>query len=259
MDRRNFLKASTGAALAAPGLVALGTNAIIEMRYVRMRNGAENQVQRNTEFTGKHLLPALERAGIGPLGFFSSMIAADGPFMLAIFSYPSLSAMEVAYNKLRADRAYQKGLAAFNSLPGLNFERMEGSLLHAFDAVPNIEVPAQDGKRAPRVFELRTYESNNGKTLRRKVKMFNESEIAIFRRCGIQPVFFGETLIGRNMPNLTYMVAFDDLAARERAWRAFGGDPEWKKIRSMPGYTDAEIVSNISNAILRPLPFSPIR
>jgi hypothetical protein len=27
----------------------------------------------------------------------------------------------------------------------------------------------------------------------------------------------------------------------------------------MPGLSDAEIVNNISNAILRPLPFSPIR
>jgi hypothetical protein len=259
MDRRNFLTASAGAALAAPELLALGSNAIIEMRYVRMRNGPDNQVQRNTEFTGKHLLPAMVRAGVGPVGFFSSMIAADGPYMLAVFSYPSLSAMEVVYTKLRADREFQKGLAAHNSLPGLNFERMEGSLLHAFDSIPNIEVPPLDDKRPQRVFELRTYESNNSRTLKRKVKMFNESEIAIFRRCGILPVFFGETIIGRNMPNLTYMVAFDDLAAREKAWRAFGGDAEWKKLRAMPEYSDAEIVSNISNAILRPLPFSPIR
>jgi hypothetical protein len=26
------------------------------------------------------------------------------------------------------------------------------------------------------------------------------------------PVFFGETLIGRNMPNLMYMLVFDDMA-----------------------------------------------
>ena len=259
MDRRNFLTASAGAALAAPELLALGDNAIIEMRQVRMRNSADNQVQRNMDFAGKHLFPAMERAGAGPMGFFSSVIAADGPYMLAVFSYPSLSAMEVTYRKLRADKEFQKGLAAHNSLPGLNFVRMEGSLLHAFDSIPNIEVPPQDGKRPPRIFELRTYESNNSRTLRRKVKMFNDVEIAIFRRCGILPVFFGETVIGRNMPNLTYMVAFDDLAARERAWRAFSGDPEWKKLRAMPEYADAEIVSNISNAILRPLPFSPIR
>lgn len=259
MDRRDFLKASAGAALAAPALAALGDNAVIEVRHIYMRNSADNQVQRNVEFTGKHLKPALERAGVGRMGFFSSMIAANSPFMLAVFSHASLSAMEVTYKKLRADKEYQKGLHAFNALPGLNFERMDGSLLYAFDSVPNIEVPPQDGKRSSRIFELRTYESNNGKTLRRKVKMFNEGEIALFRRCGILPVFFGETVIGRNMPNLTYMVAFDDLAARERAWRTFGSDPEWKKMRAMPGYTDAEIVSNISNAILRPVPCSPIR
>jgi hypothetical protein len=259
MNRRNFLRTTAATALAAPTLSALDRNAIIEMRYVRMRNSSDNQVHRNTEFTGKHLLPALQRAGIGPMGFFMSMIGPDSPFLLAVFSYPSLSAMEVAYDKLRADREYQKELAAFNSLPGQSFVRMEGVLLHAFDSIPNIEVPKQDGKRPPRIFELRTYESHNSKTLRRKIKMFNDSEIAIFRRCGILPVFFGETLIGRNMPNLTYMVAFDDLAAREKAWRTFGSDPEWKKLRVMPGYTDAEIVSNVSNVILRPMRFSPIR
>jgi len=61
------------------------------------------------------------------------------------------------------------------------------------------------------------------------------------------------------MPNLTYMLAFDNLAEREKAWSAFGGDEEWKKLRSAPGMSDAEIVSNISNSILRPLPFSQVR
>jgi hypothetical protein len=55
------------------------------------------------------------------------------------------------------------------------------------------------------------------------------------------------------------MLGYDDLAARDKLWRAFGSDPEWQKLRSQPGYSDAEIVSNISNTILRPLPFSMIR
>jgi hypothetical protein len=55
------------------------------------------------------------------------------------------------------------------------------------------------------------------------------------------------------------MLAFDDLSHREQAWKAFAGDPEWQKLRATPGLSDAEIVSNISSAILRPLPFSPIR
>jgi hypothetical protein len=61
------------------------------------------------------------------------------------------------------------------------------------------------------------------------------------------------------MPCLTYMLSYDDLAARDRLWKAFGSDPEWQKLRATPGLSDAEIVSNINNTILRPLPFSTIR
>jgi hypothetical protein len=89
--------------------------------------------------------------------------------------------------------------------------------------------------------------------------MFEDGEIAIFRRIGMSPVFFGQALVGQNLPHLTYMLAFDDLAARERLWRAFGSDPDWQKLRAQPGLSDAEIVSNISSSILRPLPFSLIR
>jgi hypothetical protein len=89
--------------------------------------------------------------------------------------------------------------------------------------------------------------------------MFESGEAGVFRRLGMSPVFFGQAMVGHNLPSLTYMLAFDDLAARERLWRAFGSDPEWQKLRAQPGLSDAEIVSNISSVILRPLAFSPIR
>jgi hypothetical protein len=72
-------------------------------------------------------------------------------------------------------------------------------------------------------------------------------------------VFFGQTIVGSRMPNLSYMLAYSDLAARDKTWAAFSADPEWQKLRSTPGLADADIVNNISNAILRPLAFSPIR
>ena len=75
----------------------------------------------------------------------------------------------------------------------------------------------------------------------------------------MRPVFFGETMVGTGLPNLTYMLAFDSLAARESAWNAFGADAEWKDLRSKPGNSDADLVTNITNAILRPLAFSQIR
>lgn len=244
----------------AGGLAAAAQkNQVLELRYYYLRNSHDNQVQRTSDFLGKAHLPALQRAGAIAAGCFASVIAEQSPFLVTVASYASLAAMEAAMEKLSADGEYGKAADAYHSAQGLGYVRTESSLLRAFDSIPAVEVPATDGQRAPRIFELRTYESNNPATLKRKIKMFDEGEIAIFRKTGLQPVFFGETIVGPKMPNLTYLLAFDSLAAREKNWQTFVGHPEWLKLRAQPGLSDAEIVSNISNSILRPLPFSMIR
>ncbi len=260
MTRRKLVTTAGGVALASASAYAAASKPmILQLTKLRLRNSADNQRVRCSDFLGKTFLPAAQRAGIGPVGFFSSMVAPDTPYLLVLASYASLAEMDTATAKLMADSEYAKGLEAFNAHPGLNYERMERSLLRAFDAMPSVEVPPGDAKRPGRVFELRTYESNNSSSLKKKIKMFADGEIAIFRKSGLLPVFFGETIVGTNMPNLTYMLAYDDLATREKNWKVFGSSPEWQKLRATPGFGDAEIVSNISNVFLSPLPFSPIR
>jgi hypothetical protein len=141
----------------------------------------------------------------------------------------------------------------------LSYICMESSLLWAFPSMPTVVVPPARENSAARIFELRTYEAPNDKALARKIAMFGDGEIDSFRRSGMLTVFFGQTIVGARMPNLTYMLAYDDLAARDKTWSAFSANPDWQKLRATPGLSDAEIVNNISNAILRPLPFSPIR
>jgi hypothetical protein len=251
--------AATGAALGA-NAANPAPRAILDLRYFYLRNNADNQRQRLSEFLQKSVMPAMKRAGAGPFGAFSSNIAPDGPFILLLTSYPSLAAMEEITNKLNADEEFMKGLESFNALSGIGYERQQRMLLRAFPSIPQIEVPSQgEGRRGGRLFEIRTYESHNSSTLRRKIGMFDNGEIAIFRKVGMTPVFFGETLVGPKMPNLTYMLAYDDLAHREKTWRAFGSDPEWAKLRATPGLSDPEVVSNISNFLVSPLPFSQIR
>ena len=260
MTRRKFIPAAAVAAAGSSAAAAEPSkNVIIELRRIQLRNSADNQRQRTTEFVDKHAIPAYQRAGAGPVGLFVSSIGPETPFLLQLVTYPSLAAMEQIRAKMAEDTAFQKALDAFNAQPGLSYVRIDSSLLRGFDGFPTVEPPPGAGKRPNRIFEVRQYESNNLSTLRRKIKMFNDGEIGIFKRLGMQPVFFGETLIGQRQPNLTYMLSYEDLAAREKAWRAFGGDPEWQKMRVMPGYSDAEIVSNITNYLVSPLPFSPIR
>jgi hypothetical protein len=259
MTRRAFIPTAATAAAAGLGAADAPKNAILELRYIRLRNSADNQRQRTADFLERSAVPALQRAGAGPVGVFASSVAPETPFLMTLVSFPSLTAMEQIRDKMAADREYQKALDALNAQPGLSYERMESMLLRAFDAMPQVAVPPVEGRRGGRLFEVRMYESNNSSTLARKIKMFESGEIAIFKRVGMQPVFFGQMIVGPKMPNLVYMLSFDDMAAREKAWRAFGADPEWKKLRETPGWSDAEIVSNISNFFVTPLPFSPIR
>lgn len=259
MTRRRSLL-TVPAAAAATAMPAGRTPAILELRYFQLRNSADGQMGRSSEFLRQIHMPALERGGGKLVGAFSNLIAPNGPFLIALSSFGSLAAMDEALQKIAADKQYQKELDALESKGGLSYVRMETTLLRAFASMPEVEVPSSDGRRTSRVFELRTYESNNPATLKRKIAMFESGgEIAIFRRSGLLPVFFGEAIAGRQLPNLTYMVCYDSLAAREKNWSAFGADPEWAKLRVTPGWTDPEVVSNISNTLLRPLAFSPVR
>jgi hypothetical protein len=81
-------------------------------------------------------------------------------------------------------------------------------------------------------------------------------EIALFRNAGMNPVFFGESIIGSKMPNLTYMLGFNNKKTQESAWEKFLNDPEWEKLSSNPYYEDT--VSNITNIVLRPTSSSQI-
>jgi len=259
MTRRAFLPAAAASVAAGnAGAADAPKPAILELRRYQLRNSADNQRQRTTDFLGQQAA-AYQRAGVGPVGAFANTIAPDGPFLLLLVSYPTLAGMEQAQTKLAADGEYQKALDTYNAQPGLNYERMESSLLRAFDGYPAIVPPANDGKRPARLFEVRMYESNNTGSLRKKVKMFNDGEIGAFQRAGGQPVFFGETFVGARQPNLIYMLSYDDLAGRDKVWKAFGADPEWQRLRTTPGLSDADIVSNISNYLVSPLTFSQIR
>ena len=259
MTRRNFVPAAFAATAATTASAADAPKPVfIEFRRIQLRNSADNQRQRTTEFL-RQQVAALIRAGAGPIGAFASSIAPNTPFLLTLTAYPTSGAIEEVAGKLAADAEYQRALTIYNSQPGLNYERMESSLLLAFTGYPKVVPPPDDGKRPARLFEVRTYESNNTTTLRRKVQMFNDGEIGAFERAGGQPVFFGETVIGPNQPSLTYMLSYEDLAGRDKVWKAFGADSTWQKLRSTPGLSDAEIVSNISNYLVTPLQFSQIR
>jgi hypothetical protein len=189
---------------------------------------------------------------------FDLFIGPDSPTKYVLLSYPSMNEFGASRDALRNHEGILK--SEFNQATPASpaFVRVESSLFRAFKTMPKLEVPAATAAKKGRMFELRIYESHSEKAHLKKVEMFDEGEIPIFRKTGLAPVFFGEALIGSRLPNLTYMLTFENMAERDRNWGTFGGDPEWRKLSSTPGYTDPEIVTNISSVFLRPTSYSQL-
>jgi hypothetical protein len=268
MKRREFLATSLAASAATAPEPSAGrtsgtaadqsTPQYYELRKYHLRQGP--QVKLTDDFLREAALPAWKRLGIGPVGVFNTMIGSDAPTVYVLIPHLSLDSVAATAPRLQADPEYQRAGAAFLNVPATDpaFVRIESALLLAFDSIPRLEVPPAAAENRPRIFELRTYESHSEKAHLKKVEMFNNGEIAIFRRTGLRPVFFGRTLIGSKLPNLTYMLTFDNMAEHDKNWAAFIADPEWKKLSTTPGYTNGEIVSNISNSFLTPMPYSQV-
>ena len=267
MDRRSFVGGSLGAALgptlaAAASAQTQGTSSsgaaprVLELRRYQFRFGPMQA--RHSDYAKAALLPALNRAGIRPVGAFTIGVGVGGPATYMLLPHPSAESVLTLGGQLVDDAEYAKAAGSFRSLPATDppYVRRESSLIVPFASVPAVETPVSG---AARVFELRTYESHNETAGLKKIEMFEKGgEIGIFRRVGVLPVFFGRDVVGAHLPSLTYMVAFADSAAREKAWAAFRDDAEWGKLRATPGLSNADIVTNITATLLRPTDYSQI-
>ncbi|HEX2779209.1 MAG TPA: NIPSNAP family protein [Gemmatimonadaceae bacterium] len=259
MHRREFL-AATAIAAAAPHaqLEALSAEPrqYIELRRYHLLPGAKQRAF--ISFVGDVAVPAMNRAGVTRVGAFTVTFGENAPSLLLVLAHPTLESVVTLRERLASDAAYAQGGAAILDAPLSDpaFVRVESTLLRAFASMPVVEPPPGAGTATRRIAELRTYESHSDRAAMNKVKMFDAGEIPIFRRAGLTPVFFGETVIGARMPSLTYMVSMPDMAARDAAWSAFGGDPEWKTLSGDPQYR--ENVSAISDIILKPTSYSQL-
>lgn len=253
LSRRGFLAGSLAAAAAAGEESGRAEKPeYYELRLYRLRRGP--MVRRAEDYFRQALVPALRRHGTGPVSVFNVAVGPENPTVYLLIPHPDVQSVATLDAALAADEAYLRSAEPFTSVPPTDpaYLSVESTLLMAFDQVPRLSVPPETAQNQPRLFELRTYFSHSHRAHRKKVEMFTSGgEIDIFRRVGLRPVFFARTLIGHR-PSITYMLVFADLAARERAWKAFGSDPQWKKLSTIPGYTDAEIVSSISNVLLTP-------
>lgn len=204
------------------------------------------------------LIPALNRQKVKSVGAFHNLKDPNDHSLFVLIPWPSLEAMEKSRDRLAADTTYQEAARPFlerdlKSQKGV-YDRIESRLTRGFAGMPTISVPDDFREHSDRVFELRLYESHTESYARRKVDMFNQGEIDLMKEVGMAPVFFGETIVGPDMPNLIYMLSAHNEGEHNKHWDAFKASPKWAGMKDLPQYRDT--VSKIRNWFLKPAVFS---
>ena len=259
MERRDFLAGTLAAsALAVAPQAGAQTQPSKQREYYQIRRyfmQSGSQTSMAVLFISEALIPALAGKG-GPVGAFRLEIGPETPTFFVLIPVPSPAAAASLEIDLSQNENYLKAAEPFWSAPASSpaFIRVDSSLLIAFEGWPKI-TPPEKGKR---IFQLRTYESPSFRDHIRKVEMFHSGEFEIFKNAGFHQVFYGDTVIGPRMPNLTYMLSFADQTELDAKWNVFRNDPAWKKLSADPKYAFEPIVSNITNLILSPLSASQV-
>lgn len=251
-----FLNCWLAGSAWAAGPPAAGP-AYLELKVYHLKTARQQTLV--DSFLQRQYLPALHAAGIATIGVFKPIgndTTADRR-VYVLTPFTSLKQWEKVDKETTAKLLAAGGAYENTAYTNPAYTRQETILLKTFDEMKTLTAPRLAAPKNERVYELRSYEGASEKIFRNKVQMFNAGgEIKLFDRLGFNGIFYGEVLFGPKMPNLMYMTSFANKADREAHWKAFGADPEWKKLSGQPEYQNN--VSHIDITFLRPADYSDL-
>ena len=208
-----------------------------EIRNYYFKQGANSKIIQ--EYFSNALIPALNRQGVEHVGVFKVMGDPNPTEMVMVIPFKNLEAYIQYQDILEKDSQYLEAAKAYFEQVGLSkplFEKISTYFSKAFNGFPHHEIPVKD---ASRIYEWRTYESYNEDALRRKVKMFDDKELDIFKNTGLHRAMFSKVLAGENTPCLSYLISFKNMEERDTNWKNFGSDPDWRKLLGMEEYANS--------------------
>lgn len=255
LDRRHFLAAAP--ALFPPSFAAAAEATktrfyLLEQYFLEQGS----QVTRIHDFFSKWLVPAMDRVHKGPKIFLEAVMAPHMPQVIAILPLESCEQIWSVSKALFADKDFARAADQWEAGEPA-YISASASLLEAAPYSPELSVPEKPAA-SPRIFELRTYHSPTYRQHKALHERFAGPEIKIFHRVGVHPILYASTILGQNRPNLTYVIPFDNLAAREKAWNAFAADEEWVRVRKDSIERSGQITDVIQISLYRATPYSPV-
>ncbi|MAD25276.1 MAG: NIPSNAP family protein [Verrucomicrobiales bacterium] len=129
-------------------------------------------------------------------------------------------------------------------------------LLAAFVVSSVFGLESVQAEEKSRIFEMRTYYANEGKLEELKAR-FRDHTVDLFKKHGM--INIGYWVPAENKDNkLIYILAYSSKEAREKSWKGFLNDPDWKEAFKA-SIKNGRLVKKIENDFLKGTDFSAIK
>jgi hypothetical protein len=103
------------------------------------------------------------------------------------------------------------------------------------------------------IYELREYKASENK-IEALHKRFQKHTLRIFEKYGIEVIGFWTQ--NDEPSTLIYLCRFKDEKERNKAWKSFGNDAEWKKIKE-DSESDGALTVSKNSLLLDPVTYTP--
>lgn len=109
-----------------------------------------------------------------------------------------------------------------------------------------------------RIFELRTYTTNEGK-LEALHSRFRNHTTKLFEKHGMTNIGYWQPIDSPSAQHtLIYVLAYPNREAAKNSWEAFQNDPEWKKVKEL-SEVNGRLVSKVDSVFMEPTDYSLLK
>lgn len=225
--------------------------AVYEMRTYHAHEGKLEALHARFQ---DHTVALFAKHGMGNIIYLAPEDKSSNT-MSYLLGYRNLEARKTAWKAFRDDPVWKAAYAASRT-DGPLVDKVDSSFLVPTDYSP-AAIPAGDG----RLFELRTYTTNEGK-LDALDARFRDHTLGLFAKHGIENVIYLHPAEGQEGAGntLIYLVAHKDHESRKASFAGFGQDPAWKAARTASEANGKLLIKGgIENRFFNATDYSPVK
>ena len=227
---------------------------LFELRHYDVRS--DRGLQFVNERFDAHILRIWARIGVEPVGFWTVLVGATSPRLTYMLAWDNLAQRQERWDRFEGDPEWRQIRAETNiSYGGSPISAITNSVFLPISASPLPSRDNQPARLAGGVFELRTYAFGDYEGLGRALPWFGERAMPLMEKHRMHVMGAWTTYIGV-APRLTYMLVFENLADRERAWAAYHTDPAWPGVEAGLYPEGISLLTGVESCLMKGTEFS---